>query len=454
MTICPFLDKTRSNDVDLEIIYHVDNFDDLISLSRVNKKAFQILANQTFFKDFLHQYAPFELWMAPECTLARCSLISALDMDFFTLHPSSYKIVCCILIKNRITIPATGYKQAMPFLIATLAKPVLQRENSLTQICGGYYQDPNSPIHQAWQEYENVLHELNNLQKDYDYFRENEIQMFELCERTSDEYLTFEIKRKIITQKIIKIESTLLKGNNLSASKIDSLKKKKLNLETKLQKICGNGYQDPNSPIHQAWVADAQTRFRYLSATKHSKDYLALEEAAITRLNFYKGYESKRQRLVQEIAVLNKDIELLKNEKEAKQCGQSAYNYFLEDTVAESIYEIRHAIKNHQTLITDLEEICRLIQEEILSAIPNKERCENIQNLINSLSEGKKNCISRYVWQTLFDCCSSNVKEDKWAEVHFADHLPVFLHVIQEVITKLQRYQSLPDSESVKIISH
>ena len=117
---------------------------DQVALSGVNKNAYQLLSNKPYFYNlFLSKYCSFE---TVEKQLEKKLAV------FCNNHPSNcWKIVCCVFQASRTNFNPSFFNVE----IADLKKQKDKYESRIKGICGDFYEDPSSPIHQAWLAYQN-----------------------------------------------------------------------------------------------------------------------------------------------------------------------------------------------------------------------------------------------------------------------------------------------------------
>ena len=132
---------------------------DQVALSGVNKKAYQVLSNDSYFYDlFLKKYCSLEQ--------GEKRLEGQLKHLCF-LHPSNcWKVACCVFQASRINFSQQFFDEALPKEVAHLSEEKNRCELRKKKICGDFYEDPSSPIHQIWQtfkEYENLLRDTERL---------------------------------------------------------------------------------------------------------------------------------------------------------------------------------------------------------------------------------------------------------------------------------------------------
>src|ERR1700733_1431527 len=118
----------------------------LAKLSRTSTKAYLRLSNEGHFK---------QLFAAEHPLLA---IAKDVFFQLRTYHPEfCWGIVCCLMQEDYTPFPKEFLERAFPSLTCdlNLQKSAIQArlqetEHKIQSICGSYYQDPNSPIHQAW----------------------------------------------------------------------------------------------------------------------------------------------------------------------------------------------------------------------------------------------------------------------------------------------------------------
>jgi len=134
--------------------------EDQVTLSGVNKNAYKMLSNDDYFyKLFLMKYCSFET--GEKCLEKQLEILCS-------RHPSNcWKVACCFFQASRMNFSNAFFNEEIPHL----EKEISRCESRIKEICGNYYEDPSSPIHQAWIAYQDQKGISNLLNKQADALR-------------------------------------------------------------------------------------------------------------------------------------------------------------------------------------------------------------------------------------------------------------------------------------------
>jgi histidinol phosphatase-like enzyme len=124
---------------------------DLVAVSGIHTNAYVLFSNNPYFRDLLQQlYSPF---------LQKCTTLEKKFGYLCSTHPSNcWKVAYCFLQSGVIRGNFT-----QDFLNEGTITRRRELEARLKEICGEFYEDPSSPIHQAWlayKEQDNLLEAL------------------------------------------------------------------------------------------------------------------------------------------------------------------------------------------------------------------------------------------------------------------------------------------------------
>lgn len=265
--------------------------------------------------------------------------------------------------------------------------------------------------------------------------------------------------------------------NDYLLDDVNSKKLEKLNHESKMQLICGSGYQDPKSQIDQAWKSfeknwsdNEEKELEELKAIFAQNEELAafsrdLNSIVVSKLSlrsasnaspynstffeaFVKALEegNKDQRIVKFAKLLIKktksyqSYQQLESERHTLNLEImkidyriSGFNKITQNSSgcqkysAEIVYHILYLLpymRKWEHQISSLPRLQKAINE-LTTSPQSPERILGIKNRINYLPKD----VSTYIWRTLYERCANNSQEDQWSENHFHEH-PVELENI------------------------
>jgi hypothetical protein len=247
--------------------------------------------------------------------------------------------------------------------------------------------------------------------------------------------------------------------------------------ESQLKMICGGRYEDPSSPIDQAWKAAEKTRIEKLRLNSETKTCME----ALTKDY---GYDRVRQTFVEIMStVLNLDnpeelsafdprfIPAIYAVRKAPELESQFYDefaiyrnldfdraeltdklnfighelYLFNNPSTRNMQLSRLCTKNEFTLssifrkVREVEQLSkelpllREISDAIQVLLDNPQEVsltalEKIRLLINSHSAKNE------IWKTLYQLVGNGIIEDSWAEKHFHTFLPGLKRVIKDAI--------------------
>lgn len=147
------------SEIDRKIISFLP-YKDQVILSGLNKAAYYILSNNTYFKElFSTKYCSFENGNS-EGNLLFNEKIAL----FCNYHPNNcWKVACCVFQVGKVIFSCGFIQETTPKEIDQLKSKKNRCEIRIKEICGNFYEDPSSPIDQAWKAYDKQQKILNSL---------------------------------------------------------------------------------------------------------------------------------------------------------------------------------------------------------------------------------------------------------------------------------------------------
>ena len=141
MAITPkLIFPNSSEDVERTIISFTDN-ESLVKFCLVNRAGNEIITNIFFSKRFMQEHP----------ALARIDFKFDKLCNYFPVHWA--KIACCAFSKGELCLSRTFISEQSPNIYKCVQSQRAQLEIQLRELCGSFYQDPDSRIHQAWKTY-------------------------------------------------------------------------------------------------------------------------------------------------------------------------------------------------------------------------------------------------------------------------------------------------------------
>jgi hypothetical protein len=375
-----------SFDVDKMIIDSCDDDRSLVNFSGVNRKAYHVLSNDFFRRRFEALY-PFFIGKNACPTLQVC-------------HPDNcWKVICCICSDRGRWSECPKFKlsfkkEGSQIYLSFLNSKKLKKESELATICGSYYQDPTSPIDQAWKAFAKEQKEVKNLR---DVLQPQEGELEKLLQSLR---LDSDVEGKRIR---IWLENY---GNELFASYSDEEISHLTDVE--LEEI------DRNLIPKYRLLAT-----QIMPLCKAFQEKSSKESAAG---NKYRTLESKR-------AVLEKRIRALDSSISDVDCAYSSALWI-------DVLKIKAGLIQEVCvpILTECKALIKTLQVQG-DLVPDPMR-HPICHLINSLPETEK----VWIWQTLYDKCANKVIEDQWSEKHWHEFLLQLYLIVEDSLQRIGRF--------------
>lgn len=223
----------------------------------------------------------------------------------------------------------------------------------------------------------------------------------------------------------------------LAPEYISKLNQSKESVENRLKVLCGTYFGDPNGALDKAWKSHLiflEIPLIYISARAdyHQISMLdAIKQLQLDSKNYYSTLEQERINCENNIIVINKKIDLLKEGELSNE-----FKTFYEDIFISNmrfILGLRYPLKEKR-LIAELQTIACFINEQI----PHNDIEVQIRININGLDNKD---ISKYIWEKFYFLCGNGIIEDKWSENHFQENLSDLYAVIEEFISDYENLQ-------------
>jgi hypothetical protein len=329
------------HDADLKIISFCDTATQL-QLGRVNQRAFVVLKNQFFFDRFYGQHPLLETYQKLCCALLRSA------------HETNYEKVMCKVLdpEYRASFPGrfsfAFIEDGARFEKGKLHVKRQVYEEKNRAICGSHYEDPASPIDQAWKRLKACEEEAEAFHLEY------KVRMEELEDESSPALAAFAVEEKAVAQKVAHAQK---KYDKLEALRIDAC---------------------------------------------HQIEDIDLKLASLPQSHAEKIMQDLRYALILENS--------LKNKSHLDECILLIIkvNKYPQEKTPENFARIRYLINS-----------CTYEQET--------HYWENY-------------CIwGALIWRELYFRCARGVIEDSWAENHFQDHLVTLGNIVHERRTMMRQ---------------
>lgn len=391
---------------------------DLVTLSGTCTFAYGKLCNEKYFGPLFAAEYP---------------LLAKTDQVFLQLrqlYPKCcWKTACCLMLK--------GYT---PFKIEFLERPILvitsaiqsQKEQVLAKkltaefennrICGSYYQDPNSPIHQAWetlikdeeehdvfylQKYEEIKKLLAPFGRSIEYMFAN----LQFLPHIDPEEVSDEIKTKAATMNLFEML--------VHPSCVDLLSKDIAVLEQhRVAEI-----------IDLSRIEEYREVIPLLFEIKKNKEML--DQKRRESKSKYTQLEESRTLSVKEARARSKELVWI--EKNLAAVWRANQLHLIVD---------QYFAKNAERFAGNALMLFRITR---MCAIFNDHRYlnKNATDLSRSVQRYKENFNQWYdesnlIWEMLYHQCANGVVEDQWAEKHcidFSEELVVIMARLQSLTT-------------------
>lgn len=195
---------------------------------------------------------------------------------------------------------------------------------------------------------------------------------------------------------------------------LKGFEKDKEKAQRRLQEICGSGYEDPNSIIHQAYQA------------------WKCDENNNTLKWGYKRLEAERLKCQNLVCRSENGISLFSGaiNKNHPILEEHAKNICLELYRAKKFEKNAEMLSTFPSCFEDRLEFCINLISDVIKDQTNPKDIKRIKKLINLLPCGSE------IWRDLFMTCGLNHphrNDDLWSEHHFPEYLP-------ELVQLLTRY--------------
>ncbi len=196
----------------------------------------------------------------------------------------------------------------------------------------------------------------------------------------------------------------------------------KAQMDRGLKEICGSGFGDPASLIHQAWLA-MKGLPGAAKACKSTHTYPALEK--------------EREKLDKYTSQINHDIQEQQGTHYIGSYSQKKWLLEHHDFLAVEL-EFARTVEDVVSGDNDCLDECHTRIENMLTMhdntlSKNSVEIEKLRSLINSLPNSGR------IWHTLYIICAKEAQEDRWSENHFHE----FLQRLDQIIIEENDWFSL-----------
>jgi len=348
--------------IDLTVSYLAAK--DQTSFSFVNKFTYSRYSNDPYFKElFTHKYPYLK------------EVSEKLFRPIIDFHSScSWKIINCVFPAENIRvykIPPLFFESASSSIKKELNAYPVKLLVELNTICGGYYQDPSSPIDQAHKE-------LNKCKLEVDEYRKAH----------NDFYVAFQEKHDANPQFFDHIESIVDESEQTKVSKND--------LFVKIDERFAQ------------WEDVEQMTLQLRENKKNAKSK-------------YQELENRRSYLEGMQKLIPKELKKVESNPE--------YILATYRSICSGIFIYAKDYEAKQFVLSNLKQAIELMDPE---SIQEKESCnldenvlKKIQDLINACSSKDANefDVSQEIWDDLYNECANGAKKEGWVKEHVHEHL-------------------------------
>ncbi len=390
MSIFPALNRDIDSQIIGQIIICRDNYS-LLNLSGVNKAANKELSNALFFK---------KLYIMQHPQLAE---IKNTFQILCATHPSNcWKVVCCAFSKDYLQgnttfkFNATFLREAVSIISNYLNSEKSQLDSQMRNLCGDYYEDPNSSLDKAWKA-----------------SKKNEEQLA-ICKSSHFEHVSkplLPIHSPEEVETIIQVLSGI--AVMISSTAVDDA------LASVLDEM-DSCLKSEYLPVYQLVIGLIQERYREMDAiSQRARKFqrifvrLLLEKAKCEFL----------------LSGVNHKLTLM----------DPADPRFISDHTSDLItLEFANAkmINDHLVDSPKITECIRMIDSVLIAEDVSPEDYDQIKHLINSSAEAHKT----YVWGELYRLHANGVQEDQWSEKHFHEFLPQLKQILSSAMELCQEF--------------
>lgn len=447
----PFVNNYDVDNLILKSFIEEEDISTWITLSEVNQAGYQFFSNHTVFQDLFNKYGLFILHRA----VGQQETFEHLK----EMQPNSvWKIACCILQKNRITIPRNSFKYVRALVlkcyINTINKKIQSREEELIKLCGSGYGDPNSELDKAWKNYNDLTH-LNIRPLNCDSFDNFDVKFKELKENALKIHQSLEEDRQDLVKSIKDFREWIVSAQNgereqplihfyaiaiqnavrdLCLAKTPALEVTYYSLvrDREIPNVLTLVHQeilfDTNNPIA---LEEIRIKINQLSDNPAFATYI-WQTLYDTCANFAieeQWSEKHFQDYLPELLELIKTI-----------CTN--YQLFMQNFIGvPPIPGIVLSIGDRVNLLLNLKRIWTLIEQKITHQKNIMEICHRVDCM----------GFARYIRHTVYDRFAKKVEghsatwteEKQWFQEHIHEHLPILSEILEDLLAKQTKCYSL-----------
>jgi TolA-binding protein len=374
----------------------------LIKLSGVNREASALLSNEFFKKLYDDQYPN----------------LAVLDLLFGKLcsyHPSNcWKVVCQVMdpswkgyqgedktVSIALRLSPSFVQEAKSAAVLKLESEKEKDVNRIKEICGTHFEDPHSPIDQAWKAYKKNEEEFRLVQQE---FSQSQGQILIVEAPDHDKF----------TSILAVIEGDLDQSN----------------VERTVERFISISYEQFVEKIDAGTKEISEEEFLvYQKIAKVTQLEQKLHAIWIRMEEFRKQYQDLEQERYQGPFHIESTDSLI---NDYNSNGASIHMHELTNEWNRA----RNIIENIESK-TQLSKCNDLIMKLISTPVEQTpEAFAEIRSLINaSADEYRIN-----IWNNLYKLSGNHVTEDSWAENHFQDHLPMLGLAVEREVSYLQSH--------------
>lgn len=293
-------------------------------------------------------------------------------------------------------------EEARPKVIEKLNSQIKINEAKDKEVCGSYFEDPSSPIHQAWAEREQYGRDAEAASKECN----------ALSQKLHDE-LMLETKQKNVQIDLRQLEAVVNRYFDEDQEKFISCSYEQF-MEKATDEVIS---KDLFSVYQKMMTSSLQISTLRLGATTLQGRYAQSH-------NKYWNLEEERKgnqgRIVHYKQQLTEFLENSVHSHLGVLTSEWSCARFLEETLNDK----------------DSLEKCRELVEKLIKH-PEERSLESfakVRRLVNCCGS----CIS--IWHDLYHACANHQIEDSWSEKHFVDFLPELSQILSQRIIEAQHW--------------
>jgi hypothetical protein len=353
---------------------------------------------------------------------AQHPLLAKTDQVFLqlrTYYPDCcWKAACCLMLKDYTPFKMEFLQRPVSVMAPSFIaqkEPILAKkltaETKDKQICGSFYQDPDSPIHQAWDAVNRDMDEQDNfMSQNYEIIKEllvpfdRTIKYLAANQRIDSELLPDSTMTKIAT---LQLFDALVHPSGIFSKDITEIEQ---------------------YPIAQTLDLNRIEEYRkvipFLCEIKENQETLA--QKTIESNSKYLNLERERKLGIKEALACSKKLEYI--EKNLTEVWRANHLHLLVDQ-----YFARNAEKfaGNALMLVRVAQMCAMLDLECSS---NEEEIDprNPYRFFDTINFHYEE--NNLIWEMLYHQCANGAQAEQWAE----KHCHIFSKELVDILTRLK----------------